>query len=98
MPRQHREFLEYLETVACVRQFIIDSLMAHGITSEMRSEPKPLRPQQQAHRSYLGSISLECSRQCPLSDAELKSISEKKVTPANILTNLLLDHTDIHLL
>ena len=80
MPRQHREFLEYLETVTCVRQFIIDSLMTHGITSDMRSEKIPVGPPQQAHRSYLGNTNIECTRLgLPLTDAELKNISEKKV-------------------
>lgn len=93
MPRQHREFLEYLETVACVRQFIIDGLMIHGITSETRIEAdtKAPRTPQQIHRSHLGSSS---SGQCtqgmsgwpaqPLTGAELRTHKERKVSRVTI--------------
>ena len=80
MPRQHREFLEYLETIACVRQFIVDSLMSHGITSDMRSDSKPVGPVQPAHRSHLGISVLNCTKNtAPLSESELKTAAEHKV-------------------
>ena len=31
MPVKHREFLEYLETVSCVRQFVIENLSDYKI-------------------------------------------------------------------
>ena len=55
MPHQHREFLQYLETVACIRQFIIDGLKSRDITSETRSKKETTRTCTEAHRSHLGS-------------------------------------------
>ena len=31
MPVKHREFLEYLETISCVRQFVVDNLAIHEV-------------------------------------------------------------------
>lgn len=55
MPRQHREFLQYLETVACIRHFIIDGLKSRDIKSETRSKKETTRTCTEAHRSHLGS-------------------------------------------
>jgi indoleamine 2,3-dioxygenase len=42
MPRAHREFLGYMESVACVRDFVVESLKNRGIGPETRSdEPSP---------------------------------------------------------
>jgi Indoleamine 2,3-dioxygenase len=34
MPVKHREFLEYLETISCVRSFVVDNLALHEIASD----------------------------------------------------------------
>lgn len=60
MPSQHRKFLEYLQSVACVRQFIIDSLACHGITSAMKSDHNSSREALEAHRSHLGCRGNQC--------------------------------------
>ena len=42
MPRAHREFLGYIESVACLRTFVVESLKNHGIEPDTRSdEPSP---------------------------------------------------------
>ena len=85
MPLKHREFLKYLETVACVREYILDGLMSHGITLDTPSESKAPCPQE-SHRSHLGSSNGNCSQgptSCPnapaLSGAALKAFRETKV-------------------
>ena len=45
MPVKHREFLEYLETISCVRQFVVDNLALHEIASDAAlATDKVLRP------------------------------------------------------
>jgi Indoleamine 2,3-dioxygenase len=62
MPSQHRKFLEYLESVACVRQFIIDRLACHGITSDMKSDSSQSKESHEAHRSHLGGRGNQCKQ------------------------------------
>ena len=62
MPSQHRKFLEYLESVACVRQFIIGRLACHGITSDMKSDHSQSKETLEAHRSHLGSRGNQCKQ------------------------------------
>ena len=45
MPVKHREFLEYLETISCVRSFVVDNLALHEIASDAAlPTEKVLRP------------------------------------------------------
>jgi Indoleamine 2,3-dioxygenase len=37
MPVKHREFLEYLETISCVRQFVVDNLAIHEVAMALSS-------------------------------------------------------------
>ena len=37
MPVKHREFLEYLETISCVRQFVVENLAIHEVAAAMSS-------------------------------------------------------------
>jgi hypothetical protein len=84
MPLKHREFLKYLETVACVREYILDGLLSHGITLDTPSDSKVPSPQE-SHRSHLGGSSGNCCQapSCPnapvLSGATLKALRETKV-------------------
>lgn len=34
---KHREFLEYLETISCVRQFVVENLAIHEVAAAMSS-------------------------------------------------------------
>lgn len=90
MPLKHREFLKYLETVACVREYITDGLMSHGITFDTPSK-SPIPSAQESHRSHLGGSSGNCSQglpTCPnapvVSGAALKALKEKKVNTCTI--------------
>lgn len=38
MPVKHREFLEYLETISCVRQFVVDNLAIHEVAVEAEKQ------------------------------------------------------------
>ena len=38
MPVKHREFLEYLETISCVRQFVVDNLAIHEVVVEAEKQ------------------------------------------------------------
>lgn len=37
MPVKHREFLEYLESISCVRQFVVDNLAIHEVAMALSS-------------------------------------------------------------
>jgi hypothetical protein len=89
MPLKHREFLKYLETVACVREYISDGLMSHGISLDTPSVSNVPSPQE-SYRSHLGGSSGNCSQaaSCPnapvLSGTALKALRETKVTTCAI--------------
>ena len=38
MPVKHREFLEYLETISCIRQFVVDNLAIHEVAVEAEKQ------------------------------------------------------------
>lgn len=93
MPSQHRKFLEYLESVACVRQFIIDRLACHGITSDMKSDSSQSKELQEAHRSHLGGRSNQCKQGSSAGTStetavlkEQKSDKDTKVSPSSDLS------------
>lgn len=86
MPLKHREFLQYLETVACVREYILDGLRSHGITLDTPTEPKVPTPHKEVHRSHLGSSGGHCCKASPscsnvpmMCGAALKTLRDTKV-------------------
>ena len=89
MPRQHRKFLEYLESVACVRQFIIDSLACHGITSDMKSAQNQSKASLEAHRSHLGCRGHQCNQgpgtDCSTEPAAAVEQNDKDIKVSNEL-------------
>ena len=62
MPKAHREFLGYLEQVACVREFVVESLKNHGITPETRSDDAPAALTNASHSPVTTSVSFSPER------------------------------------